>query len=106
MATTVTFTDPTGAEMMVENVSRLVDKHVVLFVTIEDSELAEIRGEKPDDLGKLAMAVTADTLARQRALVLQRLRQMGVEIIEAPWDQIGFRLIDSYLRIKRHGAIG
>lgn len=100
------FTDPTGAEMMVENVSRLVDKHVVLFVTIEDSELAEIRGEEPDDLGKLAMAVTADTLARQRALVLQRLRQMGVEIIEAPWDQIGFRLIDSYLRIKRHGAIG
>ena len=45
-------------------------------------------------------------LLRQRALVLQRLRQMGVDIIEAPWDRIGYRLIDRYLEIKRSEAIG
>jgi uncharacterized protein (DUF58 family) len=50
--------------------------------------------------------VTADTLARQRALVLQRLRQLGIDVIEAPWDAIGYRLIDRYLYIKRKGSIG
>lgn len=100
------FTDPTAAEMMIESVGRLVKKHLVLFVTIEDSEIAALTNAQPDTLVNLAMAVSADTLARQRALVLQRLRQMGVDIIEAPWERIGYRLIDSYLNIKRSGAIG
>nr|WP_137676720.1 DUF58 domain-containing protein [Parerythrobacter lutipelagi] len=100
------FTDPTGAEIMIESVGRLVEKHLVLFVTIEDAELAELADTEPDTLDNLAVAVTADTLGRQRALVLERLRHMGVDIIEAPWEQIGYRLIDSYLDIKRSGAIG
>jgi uncharacterized protein (DUF58 family) len=54
----------------------------------------------------LAMAVTADALLRQRALVLSRLRQLGVDVIEAPWQKIGMRLLDSYLAIKRQGVIG
>jgi len=100
------FTDPTAAEMMIESVGRLVKKHLVLFVTIEDSEIAALTNAEPDSLGNLAMAVSADTLARQRALVLERLRQMGADIIEAPWDRIGYRLIDAYLDIKCSGAIG
>ncbi len=100
------FTDPTAAEMMIESVGRLVKKHLVLFVTIEDSEIAALTNADPGTLNDLAMAVRADTLARQRALVLQRLRQMGVDIIEAPWDRIGYGLIDAYLDIKRAGAIG
>ncbi|WP_240504538.1 DUF58 domain-containing protein [Tsuneonella mangrovi] len=100
------FTDPTGAELMIESLGRLVDKHLILFVTIADSELAELEAVDPDSLEALATAVTADSLSRQRALVLQRLRQMGIDVIEAPWDTIGYRLIDAYLAIKRAGAIG
>ena len=100
------FTDPTSAELMVESLGRLVDRHVVLFVTIEDSELAALQAAEPDTLDALATAVAADTLARQRALVLQRLRQLGITVIEAPWQAIGYRLIDRYLDIKRKGSIG
>jgi uncharacterized protein (DUF58 family) len=100
------FTDPTSAELMVESLGRLVERHLVLFVTIEDSELASLQAAEPDTLDALATAVTADTLARQRALVLQRLRQLGIDVIEAPWDANGYRLIDRYLDIKRKGAIG
>ena len=100
------FTDPTGAELMVESLGRLVQRHLVLFVTIEDHELAELTTREPETIGDLAIAVTADTLARQRALVLQRLRQLGVDVIEAPHREIGYRLIDRYLEIKRKGAIG
>jgi len=54
----------------------------------------------------LGMAVGADTLLRQRALVLSKLRQIGVDVIEAPFERIGMRLIDAYLEIKSKGAIG
>jgi uncharacterized protein (DUF58 family) len=94
------FTDPTGAELMLESVSRLVARHVVLFVTLADSELEDLAVAPPSDLDAVA------GLLRQRALVLQRLRQLGVDVIEAPWDKVGTRLLDAYFAIKRKGAIG
>jgi uncharacterized protein (DUF58 family) len=100
------FTDPTSAELMVESISRLIKRHLVLFVTLVDEELDELATAVPHDLEVLGMAVSADALLRQRALVLSRLRQIGVDVIEAPYQQIGTRLIDAYLAIKNKGAIG
>lgn len=100
------FTDPTAAEMMIESISRLVSKHLVLFVTIADSELENFIAEEPGDIATLARSVTADTLLHQRALVLQRLRHLGVDVIEAPYEQIGYQLIDRYFLIKNSEAIG
>lgn len=100
------FTDPTSAELIIESIGRLVSRHLVIFVTMQDAELDEIAAAAPHDMQGLAMAVTADSLLRQRALVTSRLRQLGVDVIEAPHGQIGTRLIDAYLQIKRMGAIG
>ena len=100
------FTDPTSAELMLESVGRIVAKHRVIFVTMADAELGDMAGAAPDTVLALARSVTADALLRQRALVLARLRQLGVDVIEAPHDRIGMRLIDSYLSLKRKGGIG
>ena len=100
------FTDPTSAELMVESIARLAGRHVVLFVTMTDEELTGMATAPPTDIQHMAMAVSADGLLRQRALVLGKLRQHGVDVIEAPWDRIGTRLLDTYLAIKRKGAIG
>jgi len=100
------FTDPTSAELMIESLGRLVSRHLVLFVALADEELDTIAGAEPDGLAELSMAVSADALLRQRALVLQRLRQIGVDVVEAPWTQIGTRLIDAYFAIKSSGRIG
>jgi uncharacterized protein (DUF58 family) len=100
------FTDPTSAELMVESVGRLVKRHLVLFVTMEDTELEAMSAAEPETVADVAVAVTAGTLARQRAIVLQKLRQMNVDVIEAPWQAITYSLIDRYLEIKRAGAIG
>ncbi len=100
------FADPTAAQLMVESIGRLVKKHLVLFVTIADSELEELVSEDPDDLATLARSVTADTLVTQRATVLEQLRQLGVDVVEAPWEEIGYSLIDRYFDIRRHEAIG
>jgi len=100
------FTDPTAAELMVESIGRLVDKHLVLFVTIADSELEGFMTEEPCSIATLARSVTAETLSHQRRIVLQRLRRMGVDVIEAPWEKIGYDLIDRYFQIKGSEAIG
>ena len=47
----------------------------------------------------------ADALARQRQLVLTRLRRMGVDVIEAPYDKLGFAGIDRYLALRAQEAI-
>ena len=100
------FTDPTAAELMIESLGRLVKHHLVLFVTITDAEIEQYVGAAPEDLATLARSVTADTLARQRATVLERLRRLGIDVVDAPWNQIGPQLIDRYFAIKRQEAIG
>lgn len=100
------FSDPTSAELMVESVERLVRHHLVIFVTMIDTELEELAAVEPQTIGDIALAVGADSLARQRALVLERLRRLGVNVIEARHDAIGYRLIDLYLEKKRSEAIG
>jgi uncharacterized protein (DUF58 family) len=100
------FADPTSAELMIESVERLVRHHLVIFVTFADSELAELTEAAPARLRDVAAAVAADGLARQLQLVLQRLRHLGVDVIEAPWQSVGYRLIDRYLATKRAEAVG
>ena len=100
------FTDPTSAELMIESIGRLVARHVVLFVAMTDTELEGLAAAPPGSAQDVAMAVTAGQLLRQRALVTRRLRQIGVDVIEAPHGAIGPRLIDAYLALKREGAIG
>ena len=100
------FADPTSAELMVESVARLVERHRVLFVVLRDAELEALGAGEPDSVQAIGVAVAADSLARQRTLVLTRLRRLGVDIVEARHDEIGTRLLDAYLAIKRSGGIG
>ena len=100
------FNDPTGAELMIEMCAQLVRRHRVLFVVMRDEDLDRLADGAIAGPGDVARAVVAQTLIRQRALVLTRLRQAGVRVVEAPWQTIGPRLLDTYLAIKREGSIG
>lgn len=100
------FTDPNSAQMMVESIGRLVTRHRVLFVTMQDEELESAARAAPDSLQDVAKAVGAGQLLRQRALVTAQLRQMGVDVVEARHDRIGLALTDSYLAIRQKGGIG
>lgn len=100
------FADPTGAELMIESIGRLIAHHRVIFVTLADAELEGIAGAAPESLDALAMAVSAEALLQQRRLVLARLRGLGVECLEAPHERIGTRLIDAYLTLRQREAIG
>lgn len=100
------FTDPTSAELMVESIARLVRHHRILFVVLRDEELEAIAVASPNSVQAIGEAVAADALIRQRAVVLARLRRLGVDVLEARYGEVGTRLIGAYLALKRTDAIG
>ncbi len=99
------FTDPTAADLMLEAAGRLIDKHLVLFVVLEDRELTSIVDRFPESAEDVARAVTAQNLLHQKMLVLARLRHMGIDVIEGSHEDIGPQLINRYLTIKRRGSL-
>ena len=99
------FTDPTAADLMLEAAGRLIDKHLVLFVVLEDRELTAIIDRSPDSAEDVARTVTAQNLLDQKRLVLTRLRHMGIDVVEGAHQDIGTRLINHYLTIKRRGSL-
>jgi uncharacterized protein (DUF58 family) len=95
------FADPTSAELMIENVGRLVRKHLVLFVTIRDHELEAVTAAEPTRVLDANRAVIAQSLLLEREVVLSRLQRLGVELIDAPIANLGPELLNRYLEVKR-----
>ena len=99
------FSDVTSAELMVENLNRLLRRHVILFVTLRDETLGAIVRAEPINAEAVARAVTAHALMRSRDLVIARLVRLGVRIVEAPAARIGPALISAYLDLKRSDVV-
>jgi uncharacterized protein (DUF58 family) len=99
------FADPTSAELMVENVARLMRTHLVLFVVFRDQELEDLVRAAPEDADDVSRAVVAGALLRQRDGVVARLRRLGAQIVEADAGELGPALVDAYLDAKRRELV-
>lgn len=99
------FTDSVTAELMMDNLHRLAARHLVVFVSLRDPLLGHVMNAPPDDLVTLQRAVVADSLLREREVVLQRLRRRGILCIDANPHEVGMQLLNRYLEIKRREMI-
>jgi uncharacterized protein (DUF58 family) len=99
------FADTTSAELMVENVGRLLKRHLILFVVFRDEELEAIARREPVDPEAVSRAVTAEALLRERDLVIARLTRMGVLIVDAPAAAMGSALLSAYIDLKRRDLL-
>ena len=99
------FADSTSAELMVENVARLLRTHLVLFMAFRDEELESLVRAEPDGPDDVSRAVIAATLLREREVVIGRLRRMGVQVVDAPADRMGPELLNAYLELKRRELV-
>jgi len=99
------FVDTVTAELMIENVSKLSNRHLVVFVVLRDATLDQFFDVEPNALADVARAVIAAEANRERAVVLERLRRRGVLVIETSPDRLGPALLDRYLEIKRQELI-
>jgi uncharacterized protein (DUF58 family) len=99
------FVDATSAELMIENLGRLMRTHLVLFVVFRDEELQRLVDAEPVTPEDVSRAVIADGLLRQREAVAARLRRMGAQIVDAPAEGLGPALLNAYLDVKRRGLV-
>jgi uncharacterized protein (DUF58 family) len=99
------FADTTSAELMLDNVARLLAQHLVIFVVMRDDELEDLARQRPEAADDVSRAVVAAALLRERDLVVARLKRLGVQVVEAPADRIGPALIDRYLDLKRRDLL-
>ncbi len=99
------FADATSAELMVENVARLMRTHLVLFVVFRDEELEAFVTREPREPADVSRAVVAERLLKHKEQVAARLRRLGAQIIDAPAEGLSTSLLNGYLDVKRRGLI-
>jgi len=99
------FVDTVTVELMVENLARLSGRHLVICVTLADPELARIEATPPGTLRDLTRSVIVGDILSDRAVVLSRLRRLGVHCIDAPVGTVTTELVDRYLEIKRRELV-
>ncbi|NEX91591.1 DUF58 domain-containing protein [Caulobacter sp. 17J65-9] len=99
------FADATSAELMIENIARLLRRHLVLFVVLRDEELEALARAEPHEPEDVSRAVTAAALLHERDKVIARLRRMGVHVVDAPVERVGPALLNAYLDLKRRDLL-
>lgn len=95
------FVDTISAELMLENIKRLMDRHLIIFACFEDEQLSDMIGAEPITADLVSRAVIADGLLKERELVLRKLEHLGVQVIETKPERFSADLVSRYLDIKR-----
>ena len=99
------FIDTTSAELLVENITVLSKRHLVIFVALRDPKIEALVSEAPDDMDGLATLVSANQTLSQRRLVFERLARIGVTVLDVRPGEVTARLISTYLEIKARELI-
>lgn len=99
------FTDTVSADFMLRAIRRLVETHLVVVVILRDEELEGIVAAQPESADDVTRAVTAAGLLKDRRVVINRLQHLGVHIVEAEYDQVNERLVQSYLDLKKRDLL-
>ncbi|WP_343520651.1 DUF58 domain-containing protein [Sphingomonas sp.] len=92
------FTDPTSAELMIAAAARMLRRHRVLFVLFHDTELDAILDARPAEADDVIRANIAHTLIRERRIVIERLKRLGIDVLEANPDDLALALAERYVR--------
>ncbi len=95
------FLDTVTAELMIDNVTRLARRHLVLFVAVKDPSVDSRALARPRDLDALHEAVVATGFSRERGVVLERLRRAGAFCIDSTPSEFSMALVNRYIEIKR-----
>ena len=99
------FVDSITAELMVENMTVMSRRHLVLFVALRDPALAALAQPDVVTLDAVAKSVAASQLLRERHDVLDRLSRLGVICLDTTPEALTGALISRYIDIKSRELI-
>jgi uncharacterized protein (DUF58 family) len=99
------FVDTITAELLVESMQRVANRHLVVFVTQRGSVLQRAVDASPNGFADVAKAVIAQDFLRDRSIVFERLQRMGIHCLDVPSRTLSTSLINRYLLIKQRGLV-
>lgn len=99
------FVDTVTAELLVESVRLVAQRHVVVFASLRDPYLAQTLDRPPERFSQVAEAVIAADFLRDRRTVLERLDRLGVHCLDVPREQFSVGLINRYLMVKQRNLL-
>jgi uncharacterized protein (DUF58 family) len=99
------FVDTITAELLIESMQRVANRHLVVFVTQRGSILQRAVDAAPGQFADVAKAVFAQDFLRDRSIVFERLQRLGIHCIDVPSRGLSVALINRYLLIKQRGLI-
>ncbi len=99
------FVDTITAELMIESLQRVVNRHLLVFVTQRGSVLQQAVDAPPRRFTDVARAVIAQDFLRERSVVFERLERLGIHCLDVPSAALPVALINRYLMIKQRGLI-
>lgn len=85
-------------------VQQLTARHQVVLASVADPETDDLRAGRAD-AHAVFDAAAAERVALERAAVAVRLRQRGVEVVDALPEDLAPRLADTYLALKAAGRL-
>jgi len=101
----LTSLDPASVEQgLLDVVGGLTRRHQVVLASVADPELEQLRTARRT-VDEVFDAAAAERTSLERAAVAVRLRQRGVEVVEAAPDELAPRLADTYLALKAAGRL-
>jgi len=99
------FVDTITAELLIESMQRVANRHVVIFVVLRGAVLQRMADAEPESFAEISRAVVAYDFLRERALVLERLARIGIHCLDVSPGGLSTGLINRYMLIKQRGLI-
>jgi uncharacterized protein (DUF58 family) len=102
-ALVVVFTDLTGGaslNSLVAQMAMLARNSLPLVVTISDPDVVNASQMKPRDSLGVYQRAAASQMLDERRVVLDSLRQRGVQTLDVPANQLSMSVINRYLELK------
>jgi len=90
---------------VIESVSRLAHRHLVLFTVIGQPELRELLRERPTTPREMFRHVAAQEIVQRRDVLLRTLRQQGVLTLEVDPSRLSSEVVNQYLGAKERSLI-
>jgi uncharacterized protein (DUF58 family) len=101
-------TDPAETSVqpeVAEGAAQLMRRHLVLFVAIEQRDLRQIAGKRPENQQQMFAGAAAQEMVRWRELLLARLRQRGALTLETYPEEMTSFVLNRYLEIKEKALL-
>ncbi|MDF1687093.1 MAG: hypothetical protein ACJAVO_002372 [Parvibaculaceae bacterium] len=99
------FVDTTTAELLVENLSVLNKHHLLVYVALKDPMIGDMMQAGDGSMEAISLSVSAAQVNKERMVVLDKLRSLGVMCLDVEPEQLTPELISTYIDIKARELI-